>query len=946
VPAPAPPIVGRERELAATAVFVRELDAGPAAMVLEGLAGIGKTTIWNQTLKAARADGVVVRSCRCGQSDAAWAFAGLGDLLDDISADITDQLPAVQQKALAAALLQADAFDVALGDRIVGMAVLGVLRALGRQGPLLLAIDDVQWLDTSSQKVLSFALRRLRDEPVRLLSSCRAGPLADLAVEADLGLPSARLVVGPVTVGALQRIVQTQLAMALSRPTLTRLHQATGGNPMVCLEMARALHRRGREPAADEPLPVPADLRVLVTERLRGVSAETRQLLLVAAALAQPTIRAVSLSMGDAEDGSRGLSEAIPAGVTEAVTAGLTEAVAAGLIELDGDRLRFTHPLIASIPYADLTPDARQRLHARIAATLADPEEHARHAALGSVGPDTAVAAALDVAARHARSRGTIDAASELAELAIGRTPPEQAAEVLRRTTIAAEHLFRLGDPARARALLVHRLEAAAPGPARVPGLLLLATIKSWEAGDDSVAALCDQAIEEAGSDVLLLGRCHAAYADNSPSGPAVDLEHAETAVALLEGLPSPPSDLLSNALTSVAMHRLRLGLGLQIETIERAAAMQSVAEPPPISDRAATGLGMCLKVVDRFDESRVWLLAMRQAAIDEGDDSSLPHTLGHLSLLECWSADFPLALDYATQGRELAEETGINVPFLASAHVLVLAHLGRLSEARALGERDLAADERTYLSAVALHLRSLGFTELAAGNPATAAAHLLRALAVAGEIGVDEPAIMRLHPDAIAALVATGRLDEADQLTDELDRSTAANGLPWSTAMGSRCHGLLHSARGEGPRALEALETALIQHTDLPMPFEEARTRLIFGGVLRRAGHRTDARRSLEAARDAFVRFGTPVQAAQAREELISVGGRQSADSELTNAEQRVADLAGAGQTNREVADTLFMSVRTVESHLGRVYRKLGVRSRTELARQRPPAPASTERH
>lgn len=918
------PIVGREKELAVVGRFLHDLAGPPASLVLEGVAGIGKTAIWTEAVTTAQANDAAVRACRCGQADAGWTFAGLGDLLEGLSDDVAAELPAIQQRALSAAMLQSEAPAAAFGERVVGMAVLGVLRTLTRSEPLLLAIDDIQWLDPSSRKVLSFALRRLHDEPVRLLASSRVGPMSEVAEETDLGLPGERLVVGPVSVGTVQRIVASRLEMNLSRPTLTRLHQATGGNPMVCLEMARALQRRGREPAADEPLPVPSDLRVLVAERLRGLSGQARDLLLLTAAMAHPTIDAVAAVM------------AAPPGAPP----GLAEAVAAGVIELDGERLRFTHPLVASIPYADLTPDVRRQLHARLADAITDPEEHARHAALGSSGADAAVAASLDVAARRARSRGSIDAAAELAELAIGRTPLDQPDELLRRAVEAAEYLFRLGDPAKARAVLLGRLEAAAPGPARVRGLLLLARITSWEEGDASVAQLCDQAITEAGTDQLLLALCHATYAETSPSGPAIDLRHARAAVALLEALEAPPADVLSNALTNVALHGLRLGDGLAVDTLERAVALQSVATPPAISDRAGTGLGMCLKVIDRFDESRKWLHAMRASALEEGDDISLPNTLGHLALLECWAGHYPLALEYALQGRELAAHPGINAPFLASAHVLVLAHLGRLSEARELGERDLAADEPFgYVSAAALHLRSLGFTELWAGNPATAAEHFLQALANAAEVGVNEPAIMRLHPDAVAALVAVGRLDEAQRVTAALDASTAANHLPWSTAMASRCHGLLHAAQGNFVAALAVLERALVEHEQLPMPFEEARTRLLRGIVFRRAGHRTDARKSLEAARDVFVRLETPVQAAQAREELLSLGGRRAEENELTTVERRVAGLVGAGQTNREVADTLFMSVRTVESHLGRVYRKLGVRSRTELAHIVPKA-------
>ena len=909
-------IAGREAELAVVRRFIGGHADGPASLTIAGEAGIGKTAIWAQALLDARVAGVSVRSCRCSQSDSALSFAGLGDLFDELDPSELAALPVVQQRALSAALLISGDGAREPGSRVVGVAVLGVLRALSRSGPLLLAIDDVQWLDISSRSVLSFALRRLDHEPVRLITSCRTGTASDVA--SDLGLPGERLVVGPVSVGTMQRIVQTRLRETLARPTLTRLHRATGGNPMMCLEMARALQRRGAGSTASDPLPVPADFRVLVTERLRVLAPQTRESLLLTAALAQPTVTAVAAAVGDAAAAARCLAEA----------------VAAGVLEVDGERVRFTHPLIASIPSADLSQADRRALHERLARIVTDPEERARHAALGSDEPSSVVAAALDSAARHARRRGSIDAAAELAELALSRTAvgdPDR----LRRTVDAARYLFLLGDPAAARDLLTGAVDATPPGPARVDALLLAASIASWESGDATVARWCERALAEAGEDVLLLARSHATFAETSPSGAAVDLFHAEAAVELLETMPAPPGGLLANALTNVAMHRFRLGRGLAVSTLERAVALQAQAEPVPVSDRAGLGLGMCLKVVDRFEESRAWLQVMRTCAVDEGDDSALPITLGHLAALECWAGEYDLAIALATEGRDHAERMGIRAPMPASVHVLALAHRGHVGEARALGERDLAADESAgFMSAVALDLRSLGTAELMVGDLPAAAGHLLRALLISSEeIGINEPAILRLHPDAVVAMVALGRFAEAEKLTQQLDAATEANHHPWSTVMAARCHGVLKAANGERAEAVELLESALVNHRRLPMPFEEARTRLLLGQMLRRTGHRTHARRELETARAMFLKLGTPIQERQARTELDSIGGRRRLEYELTPVEQRIADLVAAGQTNREVAAATFTSVRTVESHLGRIYRKLGIRSRTELA-------------
>jgi DNA-binding CsgD family transcriptional regulator len=917
-------VVGREPELAVARQFVGETDRGPAALVFEGVAGIGKTVIWAGAVAEARARGVAVRVCRCGESDVAWVFAGLGDLFDGLDPAILAALPAVQREALSAALLLCDGGDRVPGLRVVGVAVLGVLRLLSRSGPVLLAVDDIQWLDPSSRNVLSFALRRLVDEPVRLLISARTGAPADGAGPADvvgspdLGLPAQRMLVGPVSIGVLQRIVAGQLGQSFSRPTLTRLHQATGGNPMACLEMARALQRRGREPAVDEPLPVPTDLAGLVTERLHGLTEPARRLLLVAAALARPTVAAVTAAAGE------------PAAAARA----LAEAVQAGLLHFDGERIHFTHPLIASIPYAGLTPVDRRRLHEHLASTVHDPEEHARHAALGSLDPSSLVADALDVAAGHARRRGSLDAATELAELAVSRTPRDDPDALLRRTVDVAHYLFLLGDTVRARTVLRDGLAVARPGPSRVRGLLLAATIASWEGGDATVADRCRQALTEAGDDPLLRARCHATLAETSPSGAVEDLFHAQRAVQLLESMDAPPAELLSNVLTNVAVHGCRLGQGLAIPLLERAVALQAQGPPLAVNASAALGLGMYLKVVDRFDESRRWLHTVRTAAVDEGDDSALPNTLGHLATLEVWAGRYELALTYAIEGREQGLRTGLRSPMATSAHVLALAHLGRLTEARELGRSDLAADESLrFTAAMALHHRSLGVIELMAGDTAAAAVHLLSALTISvEEVGIREPAILRAHPDAVAALVSLGRTDEAERLTEQLVVSTEANHLPWSTALAGRCRALVRAAAGDLPAALELLAAAVADHARLPMPFEEARTRMLFAGFLRRAGHRGDARREFDAAHVAFVRLGTPRQAEQVSVELASIGGRTAA-GELTAVEQRIADLVGVGQTNREVAAALFVSVRTVESHLGRIYRKLGLRSRTELS-------------
>ena len=271
---------------------------------------------------------------------------------------------------------------------------------------------------------------------------------------------------------------------------------------------------------------------------------------------------------------------------------------------------------------------------------------------------------------------------------------------------------------------------------ARVEGLLLRASIASWESGDATVAQLCEQAMVEAGDDRLLQARVHATFAETSPSGARTDLFHAEAAVSLLESIDDAPSGLLASALTNVAMH-MRSG-SVEASPSRRWNAQPSFSPRPSRSPSAteppwASGCTSRSSTASRSPgpgSSVTWT-----SAVDEGDDSALPVVLGHLAALECWEGHYELAVDLATQGREHAERMGIRAPMPASVHVLALAHQGHVDQALVIGAADLAADEAAgFTSAMALDLRSLGTAELFAGNVQAAADLLTRALAISRE--------------------------------------------------------------------------------------------------------------------------------------------------------------------------------------------------------------------
>ncbi|MGZ4700532.1 MAG: AAA family ATPase, partial [Ilumatobacteraceae bacterium] len=898
-------IVGRENELAVIDAFVTGGERPSSSLLLDGLAGMGKTLLWTYGLSEASRQGVAVRSSRCTVADSAWAFAGLGDLLDDVPVDVLDELPDVQRRALATALLLEAPSAMTPSDRVVGVAVLGVLRQISLAAPLMLAIDDVQWLDDASRSVLTFALHRMSDERVRLLATqrCEVAPGHESA-SSCLGMAGTRLAVGPVTVGALRQIVGAKLSMTISRPTLTRLHDATGGNPMISLEMARALQRSGSEPSPDEPLPVPSDLRSLVTERLKGLSEAARDVLLLASALAHPTVRTVAGAFGD----------------PSSAVACIDELTRAGAIEVDDERLRFSHPLLSSVPYEGLSGERRRALHRRLAGSVTDPEEHARHVALGTDGPDEVVAAALDLAALRARARGSTTSAAELAALAVGRTPAGHPVQLLRRRIAAAGYAFHSGDPASARAMLLAGCDDVPPGADRVDALLLLAMMEYWTEGSPAAARRCEQALHEAGDDRALLARCHAAVADLAPFDAPRLLAHARRAVELI-GDADQPADVLANALKNVAYHELRLGQGLSLTVLERALGVEGRGQPLPVLERVGMYMGMLLRFAGDFQAARTWLLTMLRCARDEGDDSALPTILGHLALLECWAGEYACATGYVEQGNAMAAVTGVGSPSVTAANALVETLIGDIDKGRRVAEAAVADDEaQNDIGDVACDLRSLGFTELAAGNLAKAAEHLLRALSIADELGVQEPSILRIHADAVEALVGLGRVEEAERLTADLERGDRVQS-PWAQAMAHRCRGLLAAAAGDLTGAAEDLAAAVGEHAAVMMPFEEARTRLWLGAVLRRSGHLRDARLALDSALQIFEHLGTPMFADRTRSELGRIGGRAASQLALTTTEARVADLVAAGMTNMEVAAAMFVNVRTVESHLSRVY-------------------------
>src|SRR4051812_1709348 len=363
-------VVGREAELERIEAFLAD---GHHALALVGEPGIGKTTLWQEAVGAARDHGATVLAARPAQSEAQLAFGGLTDLLAEVPPALLRELPAPQRAAAEAALLHTHSTR-APDRRVVATAFLSILRRLAMDGPVVVAIDDLQWLDAPSAAVIEFAARRLGDLPVQLIVSVRTERQPALVTTMERELELVRVDIGPLSVAALHRILAATLDRVFPRPTLVRIAAASRGNPLYAVEIARELDRRG-----DETLAVPTDVDQLVRNRLQPLPEPTRAALLRAAALAKPDTRAV-----DAAD--------------------LAPAEEAGLVQLDSDgRIHFVHPLFASAVYAAAPLSRRRDTHRALVAVVEDPAERARHLALGADHADEALLAEVRAAARDAR---------------------------------------------------------------------------------------------------------------------------------------------------------------------------------------------------------------------------------------------------------------------------------------------------------------------------------------------------------------------------------------------------------------------------------------------------------------------------------------------------------------------------------------------------------------
>ena len=809
------------------------------------------------------------------------------------------QLPDPLARALASALLRTDP-EPGLDPHAVGRGLVQAIRVLESCGPLVLALDDIQWLDAPSSRAISFAVRRLKGS-VGLLATWRdaEGPQDPLDLERTLGDRLTRLDVGPLSSGAIQLLLR-HAGSDLPQRSLLRLHATSGGNPFYALELARSAATPG----------LPHALRTVVSQRLTRLPDIARPAVELAAVLGPIDAGRLTRSLEGGE-------------------AALDAAVEAGLMVIRDGHACFDHPLLAAGAYESIAPGRRRALHRQALGIVHNLEEQARHVALATDGHDGDAAVLLEKAALAARSRGAPESGAELARQSRRLTPPSNADDHARRSVLQADLLYLAGADEEASKLVDEVLRSDVQGLPRARALIH--RVQHDEEPHVAVARL-EEAVAEATADDIVRARALAtlAWMRGVWAGDldrAVDEARAAVALAVSKG----DSAVLTTALTTAAiLHTYRGDPEAESyfhRAIECADGFEWIA-----GDRSP---------FVAFAHHRFWqgdwegadaLLARERAqAFENGEESRLER-------LNIFEADLAIRRGHWSNADRLLQDALAWAPpgYWRTRALLSRALLNARRGAREALD-DVAASSSSpattadpVLAATASY--ATGLVALAEGRAQDAAACLAPLPDFLETQGLRELSILLVAPDAVEALVNAGDLSAATVMTDQLQRRAEACHHPLGLPATARCRGLLFLAGGDMDSALSQLARSRDSFERVDMPYELARTLLVEGNALRRARRRSLAGDALDQARQIFESLGAEQWAHRCQQELRRARPRLGHGLGLTEAERRVASLVVAGKTNREVATGLFTSVATVEAHLTRIYRKLGLRSRTEL--------------
>lgn len=893
--------------------FLQSAAAEPSALIIEGDPGIGKSTLWMAGTQLADQLGFRVLTASPAAAESVLAYASLADMLSVVDLNAIADLPNLQRLALQRMLLRANGNDPT-DQRAVAAGFLSAVNAMNRESSVLLAIDDLQWIDTSSRLVIAFVARRLRGG---------VGVLCTVRADANRGAPSwlqlprpdsvRRMELAALSSGGLREIISTRLGRSLPRSTMERIHEISRGNPYYALELARMTAE-----ATDSEVHLPNSLAELVRARIEGLDMNAKDALLAACCVAAPTVELVARAT-DTD--------------VEHVVSVLADAEDAGIVEIAGHRLFFTHPLLARGVYNDALSARRRAMHRRLAEIEEEPELQARHLAMAVAWGEPHTLECLDKAAQKARLRGAPAAAAELIDLALGL-----GGDTDERRIQSASHHLDAGDFEQARILLEQAVKQMAPGATRAAGVSLLARMRLLDGRFAESANLLEGALAQVEGNlaqwVPMMVTLAMALFNVGRRADAID--GIEEAVTGADRLAHP--HLLSQALSMREMLRIISGGGLDEDNVRRALELEDRRAAGPVIFRPSAQSALFVAWTGRLDEARNQMDAVRRRCVERGEESELIFVAVHSMLIDIWRGDFVAASVTVDEAMERAQQLGGEGP-LSTALMMraaVGAYAGRVDDARRdVADAQVAADRSYSYILAALPATILGFLETSLGNyeaASTALAPMVAKLLAAPE--GTEIYVAGFVPDAVEALVHLGRPDDAEPLVDALESNGRRLNRAWMLAVGSRCRSLLLAARGNLHAAHTVVRQAMAHHERLAMPFERARTQLMLGQLQRRQRQKDAAAKTLCEAVASFEQMGTPLWANRARAELARTGVGRSDAAGLTASERSVAELAASGMTNRDVAAALFISPKTVEANLARIYRKLDIHTRAELGR------------
>lgn len=895
--------IGREAELASLELFLAS-DGEPSVQLVTGVPGIGKTTLWETAL--AGGAGTTLQT-RASEAEAQLSFAGLADLLSSVDATLLATLPEPQRYALAVALRRESPDAGPPEELAVSLGFLGTLTLLAEHAPVVVAVDDVQWLDRATVDVLGFALRRLRDAPlpVRFFLAQRAGADARLleSVAADR---RTSLAIEPLSAGALRSILFERLGLTLTRQGLHRLFETVQGNPLFALELGRAMLDRDGD-AIEGEVALPENVEQLLGTRVSRLPAPQRQLLVAVAVC--PTLEPAQLRAVAREET-------------------VEEAVDAGLVTIVGNRVRAAHPLLAAAALEQVPARSRRAVNAALAETVTDEQLRAKLLAGAATGPDSAVADAIATAAMGAEGLGAIDDAVVLTGHALDLTPIDSPARPAR-ILLHGRLLALSGRPESTVELFTSELEALPEGPLRAEALIGLAseTTDPVAVRDHLARALreCpdDPGVRAAATAILALREAVIELRDvaGAEGRLAAELENAELAGPELE------IEILIDLLWINALRGYSVDDAFSRFPTLSARRLTAVPIPVMIGAQRLYWRG-------EIAEARTVLAGL----LARNELGARFYALNRMYLcdLELRCGRLAVAERLLAEWAESADDDSFVWPMYERCRAQLAASRGDVDETERWVEATIAKAAVTDEGWNRLEaIRARGLVALAAGDAATAVASLSAVWEHTRREAIDEPGVFPVAPDLVDALCETGQTAEAHAVVDELALLAEHLDHPWARLGARRASAVIGLAEhGDHEGATSVLAEVAAAYAALGLELDRARCLLTLGRAERRRKRWAAARGALEMAVAAFEELGASGWAALTRSELSRVGARRPApEGSLTPSEARTAALAAEGLANKEIAARLHVTVHTVEVHLSRAYAKLGVRSRTQLA-------------